>query len=112
MNQNGQEMRINPEELSLLRATFKGNDKLLKLLRKVFLPEIDPNAPIGQQIDLWLSLTEIKNMSSDEAYHHIMIRNGIIGHVEQQLLQLKVLSELEEKSDEEVAVSREKNRTE
>lgn len=98
MNQNGQQMRITPEEVAIIRGTFKDNDRLLQVMRKVFLPEIDPYAPIGQVVDLWLSLHEIKNMQPEQAYQYIMIRNGIIGHVENQLMQLKVLSEMDETS--------------
>jgi len=43
-----QQMRFTESELDLIRRTFKGNEALLKLLRKVFLPEIDPDAPLGQ----------------------------------------------------------------
>jgi len=52
----GRQMMYTEDELTLIKATFKNNEKLLKLMRKVFLPEYDPNAPLGQVIDLWLSL--------------------------------------------------------
>lgn len=102
-------MRITPEEIALIKSAFKGNIRLLQVLRKVFLPEIDPYAPLGQQVDLWLSLTEIKQLAPDVAYQYIMIRNGIIGHVENQLIQLNVLAEMEDAKPDELKAKRETN---
>ena len=34
------EMRITDEELNLIKTTFAENDTLLKLIRKIFLPEL------------------------------------------------------------------------
>jgi hypothetical protein len=90
--QNGQQMRFTDEELTLIRNTFKGNDTLLKLMRKVFLPEIDPDAPIGQIIDLWMTVS-ITEKTPEEAYAHLIARNTVISHVDQMLMQLKILAE-------------------
>ena len=91
----GQQMRFTDEEVALLRNTFKGNTRLLKLLRKVFLPELDPNAPLGQMIDLWLAMNPAE-LTPDVAYINIKARNQLIGHVEQQLMQLEFLANLAE----------------
>ena len=48
------EPRITKEEEQLLKQHFGGNDSLLKLLRKVFIPHYDVNAPLGQAVDLWM----------------------------------------------------------
>lgn len=98
--QNGSQMRITLEEQQLIQSTFKNNERLLKLMRKMFLPEIDPNAPIGQLVDLWLSLS-IKDMSPEQAYQHIMARNQVISHVDQVLMQLFLISNMEQVSPEE-----------
>ena len=34
--EQGKQMRFTEDELRLIRDTFKGNDRLLKLMRKVF----------------------------------------------------------------------------
>jgi len=96
-------MRFTDEELALIQATFKGNEKLLKLMRKVFLPEYDPYAPLGQTVDLWMVL-DIKGLDPQQAYLRMLSRNELIVHIEQQLLQLKALSlqtnETEKEKDE------------
>jgi hypothetical protein len=91
----GKQMRFTDEELNLVKNTFKGNERLVKLLRKVFLPEYDPNAPVGQVIDLWMTL-DLANLSEQEREVRLFARNGLIMHVEQQLMQLQVLAELPE----------------
>jgi hypothetical protein len=88
----GKQMRITPEEMALIRATFKGNDALLKLMRKIFLPEIDPQAPLGQIVDLWMALS-VKDLSNEQALVKLEARNTLILHVEQQLIGLKAMAE-------------------
>lgn len=95
--QPGAQMRFTEEEVKIIRDTFKDNEKLLKLLRKVFLPEIDPDAPLGQIIDLWMTVP-LKEMSSEDARINILARNSLIMHLEQQLIQLKILSEIGEEN--------------
>jgi hypothetical protein len=99
-----QEMRITPEEIDLIKSTFKGNKKLLKLLRKIFLPEIEADAPLGQNIDLWMT-TPIQNMSTTQAIINLTARNQLIQHVESQLLQFNILAETDVKT---LAEAREK----
>lgn len=91
-------MRFTDDEIAIAKATFKGNDRLLKLLRKVFLPEYDPNAPLGQVIDLWMTL-DVTNKHPDEVRTNILARNQLITHIEQQLMQLKFLAELNEPTE-------------
>jgi len=77
-NKLGQEMRISDEELRLLKSVFADNDALLKLLRKVFLPELSPDAVIN-----------------------IKARNQLIQHIEMQLITLKHLAGIKKESVEE-----------
>lgn len=104
-NEAGHQMRMTEDELTLIKATFGGNERLLKLLRKVFLPEYDPMAPFGQTIDLWLAATNIKDLPPDVAYQHIMSRNFVIGHVEAQIEQLRYFAELKKPNAEETALN-------
>lgn len=92
---NSDDMRITPEEKKSIEDTFGGNDRLLKLLRKIFLPAYDPNAPIGQTVDLW-SMKDITGMAPEEAKIYFLTRQQLILHVEAQLMQLKVLAKKEE----------------
>jgi hypothetical protein len=104
----GRQMRFTENELAIIRNTFKGNPELLLLMRKVFLPELDPKAPLGQMIDLWMSLP-VKEMTAQEAQVNILARNSLIMHVEQQLLQLNVLAEMPNMTVEELLEKHEKD---
>ena len=106
--QNGQQMRYTDDEIHLLKSTFKGNDRLLKLLRKVFLPEIDPQAPIGQVIDLWMTV-KVDDLTPEQALINIKARNTLISHVDQQLYGLKILADSDEMTAEEVLEKVKKN---
>jgi hypothetical protein len=95
-----QEMRISENEIKLIKSTFKDNEGLLKLLRKIFLPEITSDAPLGQNIDLWMTIP-VNQMTEQQALSNLLARNQLIQHVESQLLQLKILAETDAKSLEE-----------
>jgi len=86
-----QEMRLNDEDLRIIKSTFADNDKLLKLLRKVFLPEITFNAPLGQNIDLWMTI-KVDEMLPEQALINLKARNSLIQHIEGQLVVLKALA--------------------
>lgn len=94
------EMRIKPEEIELIKSVFKGNQKLLKLLRKIFLPEIDPEVPLGQQIDLYMTIPT-QGLTMEEKLINLEARNNLIRHIESQLLQLMILAETDAKTLEE-----------
>ncbi len=99
--EQGKQMRFSDAEISLIKNTFRGNEDLLKLLRKCFLPEIQPDAPIGQVIDLWMTIP-VEQLTPEQAIVNLKARNSLIAHVDQQLMQLKLMSELPEETAEEV----------
>lgn len=103
----GSQMRITPEEQLLIQKVFKGNEPLVKLMRKLFLPEIDPTAPIGGVIDLWMTV-DLKSMSPEMIAVNVLARNQLITHVDQQLMQIDLISKLEPLTAEQV---KEKNKT-
>ncbi len=105
------EMRITSEEIKLIKSTFKGNPKLLKLMRKIFLPEITHDAPLGQNIDLWMTVP-IQNLTNEEKVINLIARNNFIQHLESQLLQLMILAETDVKTLEEAreAMKRDSNK--
>lgn len=98
--EQGKNMRFSNTELEVLRTHFKGNEPLLKLLRKVFLPELDPDVPLGQQIDLWMTIN-LESLKPDQALIQLHARNSLIVHLETQLMQLRNLSEMTIESPEE-----------
>lgn len=99
--QQGRQMRFTEAELGLMKATFKDNEPLLKLLRKIFLPELDPQAPLGEMIDLWMSLPT-KDQTPEQIAIALTARNSLIQHIDMQLMQLKSLAGAESLTPEEV----------
>lgn len=96
-------MRYTDEEIAWLKATFGGTDRGLMILRKTFLPEYDPKAPLGQTVDLWMTI-KMEGLSPDEKLIRLEARNSLIVHIESQLLQLHSLANMEEETTEAKAV--------
>lgn len=94
------EMRITNEELATIKALYSDNPQALKVLRKIFLPEIDANSPIGQNFDLWMTL-KIEDQSPEHIITNIKARNTLIQHVESCLMQLSILAGQKEETVEE-----------
>lgn len=90
--ENGRQMRITPEEIEIIKNTFGNNERLLKLMRKMFLPELDPNAPVGQLIDLYLTLNT-DGMTPEDVYINLKARNQLVAHVDQVLMQFLLISQ-------------------
>lgn len=104
----GKQMRFTEDELKLLKATFEGNDPLLKLLRKIFLPEYDPAAPLGQAVDLWMTV-DVRQLSAEEAYLRLLARNELIMHVESMLVHINNLAGMKAETEEERATRMKKD---
>lgn len=85
------EMRITDAELKEIKALYAENKTALKLLRKIFLPEITPDAPIGQNLDLWMTM-KVEDLTPEQALINLKARNTVIQHVEQCLTQLNLLA--------------------
>ena len=98
--QIGSQMRITPQERALLESVFKGNEELLRVLRKIFLPELDPYVPIGQNLDLWMTLP-LEEMTPEAALINIKARNSVIAHLESCLRTIKILAESPDETPEE-----------
>ena len=99
--ENGSQMRITEEELNLIISAFKNNERLLKLTRKMFLPELDANAPIGAMIDLYKTILT-KDRDPMNVTVDLMARNMLIDHVDSVLMQLNLLAKMEKQTPEEV----------
>lgn len=114
-----QKMRFNDAELSLMKALFAGNDELLftirkvllqfklteqeevnlrklindttfSLLKKVFLPELDPDSPLFQMADMVLGLSgDIKDKAVEFATPFIKAKQTEIDYISQQMKVLK-----------------------
>lgn len=108
--QNGKQMRLTSDELKLIKATFFDNEPLVRLLRKLFLPEYDPNAPVGQTVDLW-TIKDPASMSPEECQVYFWTRRDLILHVESQLLQIESLSKMKLETEEEAEARKQKDST-
>lgn len=97
----GSQMRITPVEITILKSAFKGNEELLRLMRKIFLPELAPYNPLGQNIDLWMTV-KVDDMLPEQALINIKARNQLIQHLDQCLQSIKVLAETADETPEEV----------
>lgn len=100
-------MRFNENDLLLIKSLFKNNEALLYALRKVFFqvelnekdimtlkpimdskeaialmkktyyPEIDLDAPFGQVVDLWLTVSS-ENKDPEEIYNALLVRQRLM----------------------------------
>lgn len=89
--------RFTKKEMEIIKATFGGNDLLLRLLRKVFLPLADISAPVGQITDIYMAIATDDKDDATIA-RNVKARNDVMMHVESQLMQLEILSKSREES--------------
>lgn len=112
-----QTMRYSDEELSLIKSAFADNQELLfavrkhflqmpldaidqdllkvfkesaplmKLMRKSYLPELEADAPINQEVDLWMTI-DIKDKLPQQAWPLICSRADLITYLDEQLRRL------------------------
>ncbi|MFA6314975.1 MAG: hypothetical protein WC648_01215 [Candidatus Paceibacterota bacterium] len=74
---------ITDDEKKQIRETFSG-EALRKLMRKQFLPELQNDLPIGQAIDLWMTI-DLKDKAPEQARYIVIARKLLIEMVEQSL---------------------------
>jgi hypothetical protein len=98
-----QVMRYDEQEISLIKNTFKEEEMLkeirkqflqfpstltlspdaIKVLKKTLLPVIEPDAPMWQVTDMWLSLN-IRERSPEDALLIIKARKLLMDYYEQE----------------------------
>lgn len=81
------QMPLNVIETTMVASYFGGNKKALALISKTFKPELDPEAPFHQLIDLWMSI-DVKDKSFDDLVSTFKARQLLIDLLEQQLREL------------------------
>ena len=104
------EMRISDEEIGLLKSAFSGNDKLLKLLRKIFLPQYDYDAPVGDNIDMWM-MCQLDGISPEESIVNVKAYKLLINQIEISLRGIKILVGSKEESVEDAKKRLQQNST-
>ncbi len=78
------QLELREEEDVLIRSTFHGGKNLMDIVRQVFLPEIDGDSPLGQVIDLWMTI-DIKDKDPADAFVQINAREIVIDYIRQQI---------------------------
>lgn len=117
-------MRVSDDELSTLKGTFAENDELiyavrkamffvdltaedkkyLKLvgnpdtahvLRKMLIPFISTDVPLGQNVDLWMTIEGIKDMDEWHIYNQMQGRIHLINMLNSGLENVQTLGKSE-----------------
>ena len=94
------ELYITEEDQALIRDTFKGNERLIKLLRKVLLPTMaDSNLPVEEfGKDMWFAGREWSQIPAEEAKILICAREEVIKFICGGLINLKQIANITEES--------------
>lgn len=88
------EQEFSESEIALLQSTFRNNNKLIKLLRKVFIQTIsDPELPIEQfQHEILTQGRQWSQIPADEAKILFVAREDAIKFIFGGLIKLKMLA--------------------
>lgn len=74
-----------------LLSILKGNDQLIKLINKTFNPQIDPDAPFHQLVDLWMTI-DLKDKPISELLPVFNARKLLINLIEQGLENIELVA--------------------
>lgn len=94
------ETRLNDEDFARIKSLFAENDENLKVLRKVFYPELDASNPIGMNFDLWTKL-DLTGLSPEQALIRVQANQMMVAHVEACLSMLKTIAGKKDETPEE-----------
>lgn len=88
------EQYLSEEEVALIKSTFKGNKRLLAILRKVLLPTVsDPSLPIEEMgHDVYLAGVEWGQLPNEQVKTIMLARADAIKFVLGALIKLKVIA--------------------
>lgn len=78
------QLKLDKFETTLIDNSITKKPNVVDVIAKCFLPEIDPETPIQQVIDLWMTI-DMKDKDVDEAYPHIVARSLLIQYLKEQL---------------------------
>lgn len=105
------EMYLSKEEEDLIRRTFKGNNALIKVLRKLFMPTaFDPELPIEEMgKDVWMVDKDFSLMQNEEIKSIVLARQDTIKFILGGLIKLKMIANQKEESEAEELERRKKD---
>ncbi len=93
------ETRLTDQDYALIKSMFADNDANLKVLRKIFFPELSADNPVGMNFDLWTQ-TNFDGMSAEEMVIAVQARKMLVMHVEACLQMLKTIAGSKEETPE------------
>lgn len=107
------DMYLKPDEVKELQTVFKGNERLIKILRKLFLPSaLDPELPIEEMMgDAWMVDKDFSQMQVAEIKTIVLARQDAIKFILGGLIKLKVIANSSDMSETEKAYARSKDST-
>ena len=105
------EQYITDDEVSLVRSTFRGNDRLIKVLRKVLLPTaFDSELPIEQmRDDAWMAGMDFSQIPVEQVKSLVVARQDTIKFILGGLIKLKLMANDETKTPAQVAAIQKQN---
>ena len=102
--QQFKQKRFTEDELLRIKALYSGENGVanLKLLRKVFFPQYDYEAPLGQTVhSLWMGLDQLAQMAPADRELAILSQIRLNQHIERHLIELSVLANQNVETEEE-----------
>lgn len=104
---------LKPEELALIKSTFRGNKTIFKVLKKLLLPSIfDQDMPVEELgNDVWLVGRDYSAIPNDEVKSIVLARQEAIKFICGGLVKLRVIAESKTETPEEVALRRKSDST-
>ena len=77
---------LNDDEKKIF-SMFKENSRLVSLVKKELLPEIDSNAPFFQLIDLFYTI-DVKNLVVEGAYYQMQMTEMLCDYLRQRFAEI------------------------
>jgi len=93
------ESRMTDADFATIKAMFAENDDALKLMRKIFLPELSDANPIGMNFDLWTKL-DLSGLSQEQKIIKVEAHQLLVSHVEACLQMLRTIAGWKEETPE------------
>ena len=78
---------LTESEASLIKG-FASKPNAMAILRKTLLPELNPEAPVGQLVDLWINI-DTKNKLVEDAHLEMRAKDIFVKYLKQQFKELE-----------------------
>jgi hypothetical protein len=85
------ETRMTDDDFARIKGMFADNDGNLKVLRKIFFPELSDTNPVGMNFDLWTKL-DLTGLSPEQKVIKVEANQMMVAHIEACLSMLKTLA--------------------